>query len=137
MKTDLTKADQKVTLQSVWVALASTGTPTPLLKANLRCAVERSVRFSAPGMPTTEAVHLDRGLPQGCPASPVIFTVVLEEVLRDLTRSWDARGMGLYLDGERSALLALAVGVYLLADTAEMASVTLDIAGDLAKGFHG
>lgn len=51
----------------------------------------------------TEPVHLDRGLPQGCPASPVIFEVVLEKVLRDLTWSLDAREAWGYISTEKAS----------------------------------
>lgn len=66
-----------------------------------------------PGIATLESARLNKGLPRGCPASPVLFAVVLEEVVRDLTRSWKERGMGVHMDGARIALLAFADDVYL------------------------
>lgn len=98
------------------------------MKAYLRCATERAIRLKTPGIEATEWVHSDKGLPQGCPASPVIFAVVLEEFLRDLLDRWGAEDKGLHIDGGRLALLAFADDVYILAGTAEMAQAML---GDL------
>ena len=36
-------------------------------------------------------IQMSRGLPQGAPESPVIFTMIMELMLRDLTRSWVSR----------------------------------------------
>lgn len=52
----------------------------------VRRALERAVRFGAPGIAAPDWVRLHKGLPQGCPETRPLFTVVLEEVLRDLTR---------------------------------------------------
>jgi len=40
-----------------------------------------------------------RGLPQGAPESPLIFTLVTEIVLRQLSPSWSERSLGWSLDG--------------------------------------
>lgn len=87
--------------------------------AHLSCALERMLRFHAPCIVTSDWVHLEIGLPP----TPVCFALVLAEVLRDLTRQWEERDVGLQMDGARVALLALADDVYLLAETAEMAAI--------------
>ena len=40
------------------------------------------------GTVTSNKVQMSRGLPQGAPESPVIFTMIMELVLRDLIKSW-------------------------------------------------
>lgn len=134
VKADLTNAHDEVTLESAGAALATRGMPAPLLNAYQRCALERSARLSALGIPTMAPLRIDRGLPQGCPASPIICAVALEEVLRDLTRPWEARGMGLHLDEETRALLAFADDDDLLADTAELASAMLNDVRETLRG---
>lgn len=117
-KADLAKAHDRVMLQSVCMALGRGGGPPSLVKAHLKCALEREALFSALGRVTTDRVHLKKGLSQGCPASPVLFTVVQEDVPRDLTRRWEEQNMGLHMDGVRIDLLAFADDTYILADTA-------------------
>lgn len=80
VKTDLTNAYDEVVLHNVLAAMTRRGTPTPMVKAYLRGAIEISVRFTAPGITTTDAVHLHEGLPQGCPASPIILTVIFHRM---------------------------------------------------------
>ena len=47
------------------------------------------------GTVTSNKVQMSRGLPQGAPESPVIFTMIMELVLRDLIKSWISRKTGL------------------------------------------
>ena len=56
---------------------------------------ERGVRSrgSSSGLQGNETTS--RGLPQGAPESPVIFTMTMEMVLRDLITSWIARKTGM------------------------------------------
>lgn len=72
----VSKAYDRVTLQKVSVGRAST-LPSPV-KAYLRCAVSRMVRFRGRGRATPEFVHLHDGLPQRCSANPVLVTVVVD-----------------------------------------------------------
>ena len=50
------------------------------------------------GREASQPVRLDRGVPQGAPESPVIFTMVVEMVLRKVMPRWQARGAGWKLD---------------------------------------
>ena len=40
------------------------------------------------GTVTSNKVQMSRGLPQGPLESPIIFTMIMELVLRDLIKSW-------------------------------------------------
>ena len=51
------------------------------------------------GRETSSPINLDRGLPQGAPESPIIFTMVVEMVIRRVMGRWRARGAGWELDG--------------------------------------
>lgn len=59
-------------------------TPTKLVKPFVRMLTERSVRFAAPGILETRTIRLRKGLSQGFPASPFLFTMVLETVVAPL-----------------------------------------------------
>ena len=50
------------------------------------------------GTVTSNKVQMSRGLPQGAPESPVIFTMIMELVLRDLIKSWISRKLAWRLD---------------------------------------
>ena len=50
------------------------------------------------GAVSSSKVRMSRGLPQGAPESPVIFTMIMELVLRDLIKSWIARNLAWRLD---------------------------------------
>ena len=50
------------------------------------------------GREASDPVQLDRGVPQGAPESPVIFTMVVEMVLRRVMVKWKARGAGWTMD---------------------------------------
>ena len=50
------------------------------------------------GTVSSSKVRMSRGLPQGAPESPVIFTMIMELVLRDLMKSWITRKLAWRLD---------------------------------------
>lgn len=79
-----------------------------------------------------QPVHSYQGLPQGCVASPVLFSVVPEGVLSrkglsDLTKWSEERNAGVHSDGVRWALLSFADDVDLSTDSAEIASSMLGV----------
>ena len=67
------------------------------------------------GRETSAPVRLDRGVPQGAPESPVIFTMVVEMVLRRVMDMWRARGAGLMMDGVWNCCVCYADDLVLLA----------------------
>ena len=58
---------------------------------------------------------LGNGLPQGAPESPVIFTMIMELVLRDLLKSWISRKLAWRLDDFTLAAICHADDVVLIA----------------------
>ena len=50
------------------------------------------------GTVLSSKVQMSRGLSQGAPESPVIFTMIMELVLRDLVKSWKVRNLAWSLD---------------------------------------
>ena len=63
----------------------------------------------------TEKVRLDRGVPQGAPASPFLFILMTEMALASLQNSWAERGLGYLIDGFWLPEVAYADDVVLLA----------------------
>ena len=67
------------------------------------------------GTVTSNKVQMSRGLPQGAPESPVIFTMIMELVLRDLIKSWISRKLAWRLDDFTLAAICDADNVVLIA----------------------
>ena len=67
------------------------------------------------GTVTSNKVQISRGLPQGAPESPVIFTMIMELVLRDLIKSWISRKLAWRLDDFTLAAICYADDVVLIA----------------------
>ena len=67
------------------------------------------------GTVTSNKVQMSRGLPQGAPESPVIFTMIMELVLRDLIKSWISRKLAWRLDDFTLAAICYADDVVLIA----------------------
>ena len=64
---------------------------------------------------TSNKAQMSRGLPQGAPESPVIFTMIMELVLRDLIKSWISRKLAWRLDNFTLAAICFADDVVLIA----------------------
>ena len=69
------------------------------------------------GTVLSNMVQMSRGLSQGAPEFPVIFTMIIELVLRDLVKSWKARNLAWTLDDFVLAATCYADAVVLAAAT--------------------
>ena len=94
---DLSKAFDRVKHSAVIKALKLQG--CSLQCVAVLCALYNQSEMSARlGHVEARAAHMHRGLPQGAPESPLVFTLVTECVLRPLLASWRMRGSGWKLD---------------------------------------
>lgn len=108
IKTDLRKTYDRVPLAGILHAMQARNLPRRIL-AYLWGVLNRQVQFEAPGIGATEPVQLDHGLPQGCPASPLLFsTLLLQVILQPLVQKWKDEGRGIVVDGDVVCILALA-----------------------------
>ena len=74
---------------------------------------------------------MSRGLPQGAPESPVIFTMIMELVLRDLIKSWMTRKLAWRLDDFALAAICYADDVVVVA--VSMSAVEIMVTEVIAK----
>ena len=75
------------------------------------------------GTVTSNKVRLSRGLPQGAPESPVIFTLIMELVLRDLIKSWISSKLAWRLDVFTLAAICFADDVVMIAVSVSAAEI--------------
>ena len=75
------------------------------------------------GTVSLNKVRMSRGLPQGAPESPVIFTMIMELALRDLIRSWITRKLAWKLDDFALAAICYADDVVLVAVSKSAAEI--------------
>ena len=76
------------------------------------------------GTVSSSKVRMSRGSPQGAPESPVIFTMIMELVLRDLKKSWTSRELAWRLDDFVLAATCYVDDVVLVAASVAAAEVT-------------
>ena len=75
------------------------------------------------GTVSSNKVRMSRGLHQGAPESPVIFTMIMELVLRDLIKSWITRKLAWKLDDFALAAIRYADDVVLVAVSMSAAEI--------------
>lgn len=86
--TDLSKAYESVSIELIAKTMYANGTPSAFVKTYFQMCLERKIVFVAPGIPATKSIALKKGLPQGCPTSPVVLTIVVDFFLRGLVGKW-------------------------------------------------
>ena len=88
------------------------------------------------GTVTSNKVQMSRGLPQGAPESPVIFTMIMELVLRDLIKSWISRKLAWRLDDFTLAAICYADDVVLIAVSVSAAETMVsEVIGKTERGW--
>ena len=86
------------------------------------------------GTVTSNKVQMSRGLPRGAKESPVIFTMIMELVLRDLIKSWISRKLAWRLDDLTLAAICYADDVVLIAVSMSAAeTIVSDVIGKLKE----
>jgi len=113
---DLTKAFDRVLHSAVVRALR-------LQSASLQCIAVicgillQSKAAATLGHISAKAVNMLRGLPQGAPESPIIFTLITELVLRPLMVKWRTEGLCWSLDGLQLSAICYADDIILVSES--------------------
>ena len=94
---DLRKAFDRVRHSAVIDALKLQGVSLQCL-AVICALLGQSQAMMSLGHLHAQPLQLHRGLPQGAPESPILFTLVIEMVLRSLLRKWKSEDLGWLCD---------------------------------------
>ena len=71
------------------------------------------------GQESSDDIPMDRGLPQGAPESPLVFTMIIDMVISTLEPSWRRKGYGFSLDQFRLTAVCYADDIVLAASSKE------------------
>ena len=110
---DLSRAFDRVKHSAIIKALKLQGCTLHCLAA-LCAMLDQSQTATVLGHVQAAASTMNRGLPQGAPESPLIFTLVTEYVLRPLLEKWRDRGGGWSLDSFWLACVCFADDILLV-----------------------
>jgi hypothetical protein len=85
-------------------------------------------------MVSSDDIPMDRGLPQGAPESPLIFTMIMDMVIRALEPQWREKGYGFYIDKFRLTAVCYADDIVLAASSKEhLEAMISDVINALGK----
>jgi hypothetical protein len=86
------------------------------------------------GSMSSDDIPMDRGLPQGAPESSLIFTMIMDMVIRALKPTWRQKGYGFNVDQFRLMVICYADDLVLAASSKEhLEAMTSDVIEALAK----
>ncbi|CAE8618348.1 unnamed protein product [Polarella glacialis] len=86
------------------------------------------------GMVSSDDIPMDRGLPQGAPESPLIFTMIMDMVIRALEPQWREKGYGFSIDRFRLTAVCYADDIVLAASSKEhLEAMISDVINALGK----
>jgi hypothetical protein len=84
------------------------------------------------GHSVSDPIGMSRGLPQGAPESPMVFTLLIDLVLESVAEKWKSNGWGFSVDSFYVSGIAYADDIVLVAHTAEhLQEMAADVAREL------
>ena len=116
---DLKKAFDKAKHSAISDALLSKGVSLHHVAILNSLWSQSSMLFKLGHLRAARAVKAHRGVPQGAPESPLVFTMLVDEILGPLISKWTEQGLGWALDQVLMTCLAYADDVLLFADSLE------------------
>ena len=119
------KAFDKVSHAAVAAALRRKGVPVQLIAVLCKMWSQSTVKVKL-GHVSSDEIPQHRGVPQGAPESPLIFTCVVDDVLSTLLDSWSKRGLGWSVDSLWIPAVVYADDVLILAKSKTDASLMLE-----------
>jgi len=78
----LKKAFDSVDRDKLWTIMLSKGIPTHLITVIQKIHMENIIRVNAGNGISENSRAITQGVRQGCPLSPVLFNLYLDEVIR-------------------------------------------------------
>lgn len=116
---DYNKAFDSIEHENIWSCLKNQGVEHKYIRIikNIYAKSTAKIKLEKEG----KEIKINRGVRQGDPLSPKLFTAVLEEIFRKL--NWDHHGLN--INGERLSHLRFADDIVLFAETKEHLQVML------------
>lgn len=110
---DYTKAFDSISHKAIWESLEDQGIPTQYIKTIKSIYSNTKARIQLESL--GETFNINRGVRQGDPLSPKLFSAVLENIFRKL--EWDQ--LGLSIDGRRLNHLRFADDIVIVEENPE------------------
>ena len=118
---DLAKAFDTVPHHSIARALDRQNCPHDIKNVILDTYDGARTRFAVDGK-TTRMIEIRNGVKQGCPLSPVLFNLVMDELISEL----QSLKCGIVIDGKRVAVMAFADDLVLLSENHNEMEILLE-----------
>ena len=119
---DLAKAFDTVQHDSIRNALFSHGIPENVQQVIYSMYKDATTVVTVPEG-TTRGIHLKNGVKQGCPISPLIFNLILDDLIKKL----DSSGMGIRIEDAIISCMCFADDLILMSDNNEDMNLLLKI----------
>ena len=119
---DLSKAYDRVWRTGLWKRLWDEGIRGKLWRV-LKNMYSDTQNCVLAGTARSEFFSVDIGVRQGCVLSPLLFSIYINELIREINRT----GIGLGIDGKNLGILLYADDIVLMADTWQELHTLLDI----------
>jgi len=123
---DFKKAYDVVPHKELFEKMARMGVPKKLLKFIQSMYASSSMQVKLPNSTRSSAWKVSKGLRQGCPLSPLLFSIFINDIFDEETRKSGALVPGLGYNNKRLAGLLFADDLALLAGSVKDMRVLLD-----------
>ena len=117
---DLTKAFDTVVHDSIWDGLLDHQVPREVVEG-VQQMYGHAITKVEVGLRSTNAIRILSGVKQGCPLSPLLFDLVMNELLERL----QSRGIGIQVGSQQIAVMAFTDNLVLVAEEASHMNIAL------------
>ena len=123
---DLAKAFDTVSHDSIFNALRRHRVPEEVIDG-IREMYESASTVIRVGEETTRPIKILRGVKQGCPLSPLLFNIVMDELLLRFDQRND---LGIQVGNEKVSIMAFADDLVIITESGEQCCLALDICSE-------
>ena len=121
---DLAKAFDTVVHNSIWDALLDHQVPREVVEG-VQQIYGHAITKVKVGLHSTNAIRILSGVKQGCPLSPLLFDLVMDELLERL----QSQGIGIQVGGQQIAVMAFADDLVLVTEEVSHMNIALHECG--------